>query len=352
MMPPMPGLLKRLMAKAYLFIGLFIVFFLGGCAKTPLPPMAPYVIKKVHSAPIELPTLIIQSAYGTKKVHPSIWNAKTLKFSGGIPQKIRVQKGDSVYSLSKKYAVPIPLIIEKNKLKAPFAIYPNQVLTLVGPQVHIVEKGENLYEIALKHGVSLSTLTGQNKISAQKPLQAGEKLILPAPPASSVVPRVSNLKDEDLEQHNSLHPSSSSIPSKGISAFLTQKIINFIEPVQGSVISKFGNKGRGLFNDGINIAAPFGTHVRSAENGLVAYEGSAIKSYGNLVLIKHANGWMTAYAHLNKINVKKGQMIKKKDVIGDVGRSGFVEQPQLHFEIRKNGKPQDPLFYLKTLDVQ
>ncbi|MFN7662210.1 MAG: peptidoglycan DD-metalloendopeptidase family protein [Alphaproteobacteria bacterium] len=340
------------MAKPYLFIGFFMMFFLGGCAKTPLPPMVPYVIKKVHSAPIELPTLIIQSSYGTKKVHPSIWNAKTLKFSGGMPQKIRVQKGDSVYSLSKKYAVPIPLIIEKNKLKAPFAIYPNQVLILVGPQVHIVEKGENLYEIALKHGVSLSALTGQNKISAQKPLQEGEKLILPAPPASSsLTPKVSNSKDEDLEKHDSLN-SSSSAPSKGISAFLAQKIISFIEPVQGSVISKFGNKGRGLFNDGINIAAPFGTRVRSAENGLVVYEGSAIKSYGNLVLIKHANDWMTAYAHLNKIHVKKGQMIKKNDVIGDVGRSGFVEQPQLHFEIRKNGKPQDPLFYLKTLGIQ
>src|SRR5207247_1943944 len=111
------------------------------------------VIKKVTVAPIQLPTMIIESKYGTRKVHPSVWNAKTLKFSDGMPQKVVVKKNDSLFAISKRYAVPLPMIIEKNRLTPPFSIYPGQTLILVGPKVHIVQKGENLYEIAQLHNV-------------------------------------------------------------------------------------------------------------------------------------------------------------------------------------------------------
>ena len=365
MMPLMRGLLKKLMANLLRGGAFLLLFFLSGCAKTGPASLAPYVIKKVTAAPIDLPVMIVHSAYGTKKVHPSIWNAKTLKFSEGMPQKVVVKKGESLFTLSKRYAVPLPLIIAKNKIKPPFSIYPGQVLTLVGPQVHIVQKGENLYEVAALHQVSLSALTRQNNLSNAQPLQTGQRLILPAPqapilsdgPPSKVVPpkeidiahtpvgRVEPAPISDKPQISTEKKEISSAPWRLVDPVPRRAGTTFAWPVKGQLISRFGPKGAGLVNDGVNIAAAQGTPVRSAENGVVVYQGADIKSYGNLVLVKHEGGWMTAYAHLDKAGVEKGQIIKKQEILGYVGASGFVRHPQLHFELRKDGKPQDPLSY-------
>jgi murein DD-endopeptidase MepM/ murein hydrolase activator NlpD len=346
----MRGLLKKLIVKLQKFSLFFLLIILGGCDDSPLamPQMAPYVIKKVKAAPIQLPIMIVHSEYGTKEVHPSVWNAKTLKFSEGIPQKIVVKKGESLFTLSKKYAVPLPLIIEKNHLKPPFFIYPGQTLVLVGPKVHIVQK-EDLYEIAALHNVSLSALTQQNNLPPGKPLQTGQKLILPAQQAtvtsSTLTTSPKSYKSPIQAAPRAARPLSSSSSLMGMS--LPKRTGNkFNWPVKGQVISGFGPKGHGLYNDGINISAPRGAKVQAAENGIVVYYGNDIKSYGNLVLVKHSDGWMTAYAHLDKIIVQKGQEIKRNDVLGHVGMSGFVQHPQLHFELRKNGRPQNPVSHL------
>lgn len=116
----------------------------------------------------------------------------------------------------------------------------------------------------------------------------------------------------------------------------------FREPVSGAVISKFGPKEDGSFNDGVNFSVPKGTSVKAAENGVVAYAGNELTGFGNLVLIRHADGFVTAYAHNDELLVKRCDVVKRGQTIGKAGVSGNATKPQLHFELRKDSKPVDP----------
>ncbi len=126
----------------------------------------------------------------------------------------------------------------------------------------------------------------------------------------------------------------------------TGALPTFRWPVRGKVITSYGAKTNGKANDGINLAVPEGTPVKAAEDGVVAYSGNELKGYGNLVLIRHANGYVTAYAHASELLVKRGDTIKRGQVIAKSGQSGEVSSPQLHFEIRKGSSPVDPLQFL------
>jgi murein DD-endopeptidase MepM/ murein hydrolase activator NlpD len=121
---------------------------------------------------------------------------------------------------------------------------------------------------------------------------------------------------------------------------------SFRWPVRGRIIQGFGPKPSGGQNDGINVSVPEGTPIKAAEDGVVAYAGSELKGYGNLVLVRHANGFVTAYAHASELNVKKGETVKRGQVIGKAGSTGNVTGPQLHFEVRKGATPVDPAQYL------
>jgi len=114
-------------------------------------------------------------------------------------------------------------------------------------------------------------------------------------------------------------------------------------PVHGKVIAGFGPRPNGQQNDGINVAVPENTPVKAAEDGVVAYAGSELKGYGNLVLVRHSNGYVTAYAHAKELLVKRGDPIKRGQVIAKSGQTGNVDAPQLHFEVRKGPSPQDPM---------
>jgi murein DD-endopeptidase MepM/ murein hydrolase activator NlpD len=133
-------------------------------------------------------------------------------------------------------------------------------------------------------------------------------------------------------------------PAKVIEA--TNALPTFRWPVRGRVIAAYGAKTNGKQNDGINVAVPEGTPVKAAEDGVVAYAGNELKGYGNLVLVRHANGYVTAYAHASELMVKRGDTIKRGQVIAKSGQSGEVGSPQLHFEIRKGSSPVDPLQFL------
>ena len=121
---------------------------------------------------------------------------------------------------------------------------------------------------------------------------------------------------------------------------------SFRWPVRGRVIAGFGSKPNGTQNDGINLAVPEGTPIKAADDGVVAYAGNELKGYGNLVLISHANGFVSAYAHASELMVKRGDTIKRGQVIAHAGQTGNVTSPQLHFEIRKGSTPVDPTQYL------
>ena len=139
-------------------------------------------------------------------------------------------------------------------------------------------------------------------------------------------------------------PASSRWPSR-----LRLKVLHGMRwPVRGKVISGFGPKSNGLKNEGINIAVPEGTSVRAADSGVVAYAGNELKGYGNLVLIRHENGYVTAYAHAKELFVKRGDTVKRGDVIAKAGQTGSVSSPQLHFEVRKGATALDPIKFLAS----
>ena len=132
-------------------------------------------------------------------------------------------------------------------------------------------------------------------------------------------------------------------PRKNVSTYRKTK---FIWPVQGTVVSNFGIVGKGRKNDGINIKAAMGTNVKAADKGVVAYAGNELKGFGNLILIKHSDGYITAYAHNQHLYVKKGQKVLRGEKIATVGSTGSVNFPQLHFEVRAGKKAVNPRSYL------
>src|SRR6266567_2331857 len=135
-------------------------------------------------------------------------------------------------------------------------------------------------------------------------------------------------------------------PVAGSSKPVAEAAPAFRWPVRGRVIEEFGPKANGQQNDGINLAVPEGTPVKAAEDGVVAYAGNELKGYGNLLLVRHSNGFVTAYAHASELMVKRNDQVKRGQIIARAGQTGSVSSPQLHFEIRKGATPVDPMRYL------
>lgn len=122
----------------------------------------------------------------------------------------------------------------------------------------------------------------------------------------------------------------------------TSNAPNFVWPVSGEIISNFGGPANGERNDGINIAIAMGTPIHAAASGTITYSGNELKDYGNLVLIKHEDGYVTAYAHADRLIVNRGDVVSRGQVIGYAGQTGDVSRPQLHFEIRHDTQPVNP----------
>jgi murein DD-endopeptidase MepM/ murein hydrolase activator NlpD len=165
------------------------------------------------------------------------------------------------------------------------------------------------------------------------------------PPATKVAAVTADPQQKArLAQATTVEDTAAETPVKAAEA--TGALPTFRWPVRGKVITSYGAKTNGKANDGINLAVPEGTPVKAAEDGVVAYSGNELKGYGNLVLIRHSNGYVTAYAHASELLVKRGDTIKRGQIIAKSGQSGEVGSPQLHFEIRKGSSPVDPLQFL------
>ena len=247
---------------------------------------------------------------------------------------ITVYEGDSLYSISKREGVSIKSIIKANKLEPPFTLYKGDRLIIAKPKVHIVKKGHTLYDIANCYEVSISDLMKINQLKNNDKIYLGDKLFIPL--------------YDNTNQTNCNNITKVAI-TKEVNKPTEKKKNNnysYMWPVKGKIISKFGLLAKGLRNDGINISADIGNPVLAIESGKIVYAGNEIQAFGNLILIKHHNDKTSAYAHLDKINVKKGESVNKGQIIALVGNSGKVSIPQLHFEIRDKDGPLDPLKYL------
>jgi murein DD-endopeptidase MepM/ murein hydrolase activator NlpD len=226
--------------------------------------------------------------------------------------------------------------------------------------VHIVEPGESMLGIAHKHGVTIVALAKANKIQPYAKISIGDRLTIPgghpvaARPVASA-PQLTKPSTVPAEKIASAPVQNARIVTpepQTTTESVTHKaeaaggIPSFRWPVKGRIIAAFGAKSNGAQNDGINLAVPEGTPIKAADDGVVAYAGSELKGYGNLVLIRHSNGFVSAYANASELLVKRGDTIKRGQVIAHAGQTGNVTSPQLHFEIRKGSTPVDPTKYL------
>lgn len=268
-----------------------------------------------------------------------------------------VLRGDTLYSLSRRHKIPVRVLITENNLKPPYALIVGQKLHVPASRWYTVAPGETLGAIASRYHVGVDDVAQKNNLSPPYIIRKGQILVLPP----SVKYRKSvPIQAEKVAEHT---PSRSPQPIKqeGIRAASTQKAASpdkkvssngrqaFAWPVRGKVVGSFGPAGKGFRNDGINIAAPAGTPILAADKGTVAYAGNGIKGFGNLILVKHEGGWMTAYAHSSDILVHRGDIVRRGQTIARVGSTGNVKHPQLHFEIRKGSQALDPQVYLPKM---
>lgn len=313
------------------------------------------------------------------------WN-----WDGGTP--VTVGAGETIDVISRRYGVPATAIAQANGLAANAAIYPGQRLVIPrynypanpvatsgapptrtaaparpapavitsgtkspsGGIVHVVAPGENLTKIAKMYRRPLTEIAAANNIPPYKMVRMGERIVIPgvhaAAPAPRTVPVAQTRTGQRMvaaEPVNSAHlitPAKESVnvePTASVEPMGSSP--NFRWPVRGRIIAGFGPKPTGQQNDGINLAVPEGTPIKAADDGVVAYAGNELKGYGNLVLVRHSNGYVTAYAHASELMVKRGDQIKRGQVIARSGQTGNATSPQLHFEIRKGASPIDPL---------
>jgi len=292
---------------------------------------------------------------------------------GGI---VRVKKGDTLFILSRRYGVSSQTIIDANDLTPPYRLRRGESLIVPRPRVHAIVRGESLYKISRRYGVDVYELARLNNLQAPFRIYVGQKLVLPSygvsdPPVYAAVKKrrkvVSKLKENQMSTpvnkkfNNKMELNGTlSKPKKDKSILNRLESITvpyvktsgrFNWPVRGRLSSIYGSKGQGLHNDGINIIAPLGTSVRAADAGVVAYAGNELRGFGNLLLIKHSGGWVTAYAHNEKLLVKRGDKVNKGQIVAKVGASGNVVQPQLHFEVRKGKRAINPLRHLMRIDA-
>ena len=309
---------------------------------------------------------------------------------------ITVEPGETLETISRRHNVPVAVIMQANHITSPGAIHPGEHLVIPkyrapatamappeprvvstvpaaprseprpepaaepraaltpGEGIHVVVPGETLHSIARVYGKPVQVIAKANNIAPDTMVRVGQRLVIPgagetaraAPPPP---PAPSNRDVATAESPHSARVATTAGPapeSAVKTAAPAGALPTFSWPVRGRIIATFGPKPNGLQNDGINLAVPEGTPIRAAEDGVVAYAGNELKGYGNLVLLRHANGYVTAYAHASEVLVKNGETVKRGQVIAKSGETGNVTSPQLHFEIRKGATPVDPAQFL------
>ena len=272
---------------------------------------------------------------------------------------ITVAAGDSVKSLSERYNVPEKALLAANNIKS------SKAKLKAGTEL-VIPVNRN-YSAPVETASPVQGLNPQSSAkSVPQPLQAQAKAATPPvaevktaakddPRKAKAEPEKTAKAEKAEKQEKSTKTAAtakSSEPAPDTTASLSPQqpaepaaAAEFRWPARGHIVQSFGEKG-GVKSDGINIALPEGTPVKAAESGVVAYAGNELKGYGNLVLIRHDNGFVSAYANNGDIKVKKGDVIRRGQVVATSGQTGNVTSPQLHFELRKGSTPVDPMQYL------
>jgi len=394
---------------------------------------------------IESPTK--SKSAGSITENNSIKSEKVAKNNSSEKKEIKVEQGDTLYSIAKKNNTNLREIIELNNIEPPYQVKVGESIKIPVASYHESRDGETLYSISRMYNMKVNDLIAINDLKFPYAIYTGDKIKInpnknlknqEQKPSENIEIAQKTTKDLSKNSKNEKAPNNISkenlkekniADNKNIKAKLAnensaknepdkvlssnksidksaeiesyglkptevrarelskaddnsktvkniipaqnqivqtkleinkpidkdaiKKIANksnhFAWPVRGEIVSKFGPKSAGLFNDGINIKAKSGQNVMASEDGIIAYVGNELKGYGNLVIIKHAGGWISAYAHLKDFAVNRGQKIYQGQKIGSVGDSGKVKYPQLYFGLRKGRDAVNPETHLNHL---
>lgn len=200
---------------------------------------------------------------------------------------------------------------------------------------YTVQPGDTFAAIARRMGVTMQALGAFNAVPAPYIIRVGQVLRRP---------------DRVLESHRTTVPASRPAPPprpRPVPKFVREAGAPRLSwPTSGAIVSRFGVPVKGQPNNGIDLAAFEGMHVTAAAAGKVLFAGTEPERFGQLIVIDHGGGWVTAYAYLGKVTAKEGQVVKARQRIARIGRSGEVKRPTLHFELRRDNGPRDPFPYL------
>lgn len=326
--------------------------------------------------------------YQSAQTEPSYNEQPAMAAKSGT---VRVEPGMTLYSIARANNMAVSDLARANNIAAPYSVNVGQNLRIPGRETamapqpasakpgsslmagggeHTVRSGETLYSLGRTYGVHPFAIAKLNGLDNNVSLRQGQTVRIPkggsaagsavagkqptAPATSGASSTVAANEPDDQSDTDTAAAAPKPIqqqPQQLVSDNQPAQeagSLSFRWPVKGRVISNYGSKPGGLRNEGINIAVPEGTDVRSAEAGVVAYAGNELKGYGNLVLIRHEGGWVTAYAHNKDLFVKRGDTVKRGDVIAKAGQTGSVSSPQVHFEVRKGATAMDPMRFLNN----
>ncbi len=325
---------------------LLLVLLVGGCSGLGAPPQREAAVSRPHA-----------DASGRRYV--------------------RVARGDTVTAIARRHGVTVRALVEANGLESPDRLRVGQLLRLPAPGGYTVRPGDSLLGIARRFDIDPQRLARLNRLERPWTLRPGQVLAMPVTPAGGgsvpvpvlrgapaagqpeagtdwlgnilarILPTDPPVPDPPPDDPvAAASRTAAHTPALAHAAQPAREAGPLMWPVRGPVISGFGPGGDGLRNDGINIAAPTGTPVLAAGHGEVVLVAEELAGYGTLVLIRHAGGLITAYAHVGRILVREGDTVRRGTTIATVGTSGGVQRPQLHFEVRRGATALDPELHL------
>ncbi len=256
-----------------------------------------------------------------------------------------VAAGDTLYSISRRYGTTVGEMISLNGLSSAEAIHVGQALRLPGAGHATVA--------AAAPAATPTTVPGAQptRVASLDPkvhILAAPKVEEPPIASTAGAPAVPAVPTVPVIRGGSTDAAAASAAVDQAADAGSTSGTEFRWPVRGRIIAGFGSKPNGEKNDGINLAVPEGTAVKAAEAGTVIYAGNELEGYGNLILVRHADGWVSAYANNKDLSVKRGDKVRRGETVAHAGMSGSVSSPQVHFELRKGAKPVNPLDYLAS----
>ncbi len=283
----------------------------------------------VGQAPAAAPIASVPHAAPVAAAAPTDWDGS-----------YTVKAGESLYGIARAHKVQVAELQRVNGITDPSKMRPGMVLK--------VPSGTAAANSVAN--ASPSPVNGAPAHAAAPGAPAPVATLPSAPAPVAEVPRAAasggpRLLNPPVGAPSAAAPATTKVAAIGpvaLPAAAPSASTKFRWPAKGPTLASFGKRPDGAHNDGINISVPAGTDIAAAEAGTVAYAGSEIKAYGNLILIRHEGGWVTAYAHADQILVKRGDTITRGQVIAKAGATGSVDQPQVHFELRQGSKPVDP----------